>query len=80
MKIKTLYGTQFQSFLIPNNAHLQISPSVLKQLIDKIKDTMTHLDEGEESEIIKTHFANTVAHIKLLQSSGDSTRYDGIGV
>lgn len=58
----------------------EISPSVLKQLIDKIKDTMSHLDSGEEADIIKTHFANTVAHIKYLQSSGDSTRYDGIGV
>ena len=59
---------------------IQISPSVLKQLIDKIKDTMSHLDSGEEADIIKNHFANTIAHIKYLQSSGDSTRYDGIGV
>ena len=59
---------------------LQISPSVLKQLIDKIKDTMNHLESGEDADLIKTHFANTVAHIKFLQSSGDSSRYDGIGV
>ena len=59
---------------------IQISPSVLKQLIDKIKDTMSHLDSGEEAEIIQGHFSNTITHIKYLQSSGDSTRYDGIGV
>ena len=59
---------------------LQISPSVLKQLIDKIKDTISHLDDGEDADLIKTHFANTVAHIKLRQSSGKSSRYDGIGV
>jgi len=53
---------------------------VLKQLIEKIKETMTHLDNGEEADMIKTHFANTISHIKWLQSSGDSSRYDGIGV
>lgn len=53
---------------------------MLKQLIDKIKDTLGRLDDGEEADLIKIHFTNTVSHIKWLQTSGDSSRYDGIGV
>ena len=43
---------------------------MLKQLIDQIKDTMNHLDSGEEVDMIKSHFANTITHIKYLQSRG----------
>ena len=53
---------------------------MLKQLIEKIKETISKLDNNDEANMIKTHFGNTITHIKFLQSSGDSSRYDGIGV
>ncbi|XP_065913927.1 vacuolar protein sorting-associated protein 35-like [Dysidea avara] len=68
----------YMYFYEKNNG--EISPSVLKQLIEKIKETISRLDNDEEANMIKTHFTNTISHIKFLQSSGDSSRYDGIGV
>ena len=53
---------------------------MLKQLIEQIKETITRLDNNQEAKMIKKHFANTISHIKYLQSSGDSSQYDGIGV
>ena len=62
----------------------QITPSFLKQLIDKIKDELTKLEDNDEAKQIKQHFLNTLTHIKLkqrLSSEGeDGPSYDGIVV
>jgi hypothetical protein len=41
----------------------QISPTVLKQLVEKIREDIGSVDEDS----IKTHFTNTLAHLKVTQ-------------
>jgi len=53
---------------------------MLEISIHNAKEAVTNLNSNEVANMIKTHFANTISRIKFLQSSGDSSHYDGIGV
>ena len=42
----------------------------LNQLIGRIKEDIVGLEKGVESDQIRTHFANTLAHLELRRSAG----------
>ena len=46
---------------------LQISTSVLKQLVEKIRETLQGLDTSEDIALTKTHFENILQHTKLAE-------------
>lgn len=45
----------------------QISTSVLKQLVEKIRETLQGLDTSEDVALTKTHFENILQHSKLAE-------------
>jgi vacuolar protein sorting-associated protein 35 len=57
-----------------------ITAKYVKGLIALIDEHITNLDNSETSQMAKTHYANTLAHIKLKQSMSDETgqRYQTI--
>ncbi len=54
----------------------QIGSSLLKQLVDKIRDEMQAL-EGEEAEQIKKHFENSLAHAQYAHET-NAALYEGV--
>ena len=46
---------------------LQISASVLKQLVEKIRETLQGLDTSEDIALTKTYFENILQHTKLAE-------------
>lgn len=57
----------------------QISTAVVKQVVDKIREDISSLEEGEEAAQIKLHFKNTLEHIHRGQAS-DGGLYAGLDV
>eukprot|EP00808_Paulinella_micropora_P017290 g303.t1 len=57
-----------------------ITVKYLKSLLALIDDYIPNLDGSETSRIAKTHYQNTLAHIREAQSSGDESaaRYKAI--
>ena len=49
---------------------------MVDRLIEMVKEAVTKLSDSEEANMIKTHFANAISHIKRLKSSKDSSYYD----
>ena len=49
---------------------------MVERLIEMVKEAITNLGDSEEANMIKTHFANTISHIKRLKSSKDTSCYD----
>ena len=45
--------------------------TVLKQLIDKIREDMPSIESNEETEQINKHFQTTLVHIRHRQETGD---------
>ena len=64
---------------LPIRTRVQIAPSFMKSLIDKIKEESSHLQREENAEILK-HFQNTLDHIRYVQGSGAEQDYKGIVV
>ena len=58
----------------------QVTPSFLKQLIDKIKTESANLEATEEMDQIKQHFQNTLAHIQYMQGHAEGASYEGLVV
>ena len=58
---------------------VQISTAVVKQVVDKIREDISSLEEGEEAAQIKLHFKNTLEHIHRGQAS-DGGLYAGLDV
>ena len=57
----------------------QVVNTFLKQLLDKIKEDITGLDESEEASQIQKHFENTIQHMRHTRAN-DSSMYEGLGV
>lgn len=61
-----------QKFLLTvkiiNNILFQITVAILNQVLTKIKDDINNIDNTEESHQIKSHFSNTLSHLKLRKS------------
>jgi len=51
---------------------------MVEKLIKMVMETVTSLGDGEKANMIKTHFSNTISHIKKLKSSKDSSYYDDL--
>jgi len=41
-----------------------VTDDILNQLISKIQQEMSEVDSGEDTAMIKTHFDNSVLHVK----------------
>ncbi|XP_065915145.1 vacuolar protein sorting-associated protein 35-like isoform X2 [Dysidea avara] len=54
----------------------EITSTMVERLIEMVKEAVTKLSDSEEANMIKTHFANAISHIKRLKSSKDSSYYD----
>ena len=60
---------------------MQVTPSFLKQLIDKIKTESANLEATEEMAQIRQHFQNTLAHIEYMQGlKAEGASYEGLVV
>ena len=58
-----------------------MTPSFLKQLIDKVKSESATLEASEEVAQINQHFQNTLAHIEYMQRlKVEGTSYEGLVV
>ncbi len=64
---------------LPPSFSLQITPAILKQLLEKIREDMQGLEGGEEAAQIQKHFENTLQHIRH-SSAADSSLYVGVDV
>lgn len=55
---------------------------ILNQLIRKVRDELSSLENSDESEQITKHFNNTIAHLKLRMetSEGDREVYKGLNL
>ncbi len=60
--------------------YLQVTITVLNQLISKIREDLPNLDSNEETEQINKHFTNTLRHLKIRQDApeDDGPSYDGL--
>ena len=52
----------------------QITTSVLKQLVEKIRETLQSLESSDDVTLTKTHFENILEHTKLVEGNF----YDGV--
>uniref|UniRef100_A0A8R1XNJ2 Vacuolar protein sorting-associated protein 35 n=1 Tax=Onchocerca volvulus TaxID=6282 RepID=A0A8R1XNJ2_ONCVO len=75
-----LYITVFSHYLYFFEAGCdQITIDILNQVIGKIRELIVQLEPSSEAEQITTYFNLTIAHIRNLMESGDSSvSYDGI--
>ncbi|CAD5125047.1 DgyrCDS13291 [Dimorphilus gyrociliatus] len=69
---------QYLYFYEKGNDHINIQ--VLNQLIGKIKDDLPNLDATDETELIRTHFENTIEHLRnrIENPETDEPSYTGI--
>lgn len=52
---------------------------MLNQLISKIRDELTNLENNEETQQISKHFNNTMLHLRnQMEASDEVVNYDGI--
>lgn len=58
----------------------QIDVEILNQLIKKVRDELTNLENSDEADQISKHFKNTISHLKLRMESldNDGEAYKGI--
>lgn len=69
---------QYLYFYEKGNDHINIQ--VLNQLIGKVKDDLPNLDMSDETEHIRTHFENTIEHLRnrIDNPEADEPSYTGI--
>jgi len=53
---------------------------MVEALIEMVKEACTNLVDGEEANMIKKYFGNTISHIKRLKSSKNCSYYKDIVV
>lgn len=52
---------------------IQVTVDMLNQLVSKIRDELTNLENNEETQQISKHFSNTLVHLKNRKETGDET-------
>ena len=59
-----------------------MTPTIINQLFDKIKEDLPGLEVNEETDQINKHFQNTLGHVELKKhaAEADSPSYDEINV
>ena len=55
--------------LLHTHTHTQISTTVLKQLVEKIRETLQSLESSDDVALTKTHFENILEHTKLVEGN-----------
>ena len=65
-----------------SSSHFQVTPTIINQLFDKIKEDLPGLEGNDETEQINKHFQNTCSHVELKTQAadGDSPSYGEINV
>ena len=48
---------------------IQVTVTVINQLLEKIREDLPSLEGTDETELIRKHFENTIAHIQLKKES-----------
>ncbi len=52
---------------------------MLNQLISKIRDELTNLENNEETQQISKHFSNTMLHLRnRMEAADDVLNYEGL--
>ncbi|XP_020900046.2 vacuolar protein sorting-associated protein 35 [Exaiptasia diaphana] len=59
-----------------------VTPTILNQLLDKIREDLPGLEETEETDQIAKHFKNTISHVELKKKSSDevSPSFEGLSI
>lgn len=58
---------------------LQVTVEMLNQLISKIRDELSNLENNDETQQISKHFSNTMVHLRNRMETTDETiNYEGL--
>lgn len=61
------------------SSSVQVTVDMLNQLISKIRDELSNLENNDETQQISKHFSNTLVHLRNRMETNDETvSYEGL--
>lgn len=59
--------------------HSGVTEEILQELVNRIREELPNLESGsDEADQINQHFANTMAHIKIRQETGEEPTFKNV--